>query len=102
MTLAADEVPPNLSNLSLVTNQEVANVSLVMMALAFLSLTLRGPTNRWTNIIGGSVIGLGTIIALIDGLAVNFYGVYNLMIGAVVVMMVSVVWFAYRIPRPQT
>ncbi len=86
------------SNISLVTDQEVANVSVVMMALALLSLTLKGSTNRWTNLIGGSVVGFGLFIVLGDGVTVNPYGIYNLMMAADVIIMVSIIWFARKMP----
>ncbi len=99
--VAASEAPPILSNISLVTDFEVVNMTVVMMVLAFLSLTLKGDTNRLTNIIGGSVIGLGTLIALIDGVTVSIYGRYNLMMGTVVVFILAIVWFSYKTPKFQ-
>jgi len=100
-TFAGNEVPSILANLSLVNDQEVANILLVLMVLAFLSLTLKGSTNRWTNIIGGSAFGLAALIILIDGVTQNLYGTCNLMMGANVIIMVLVVWFAYKMPRSQ-
>ena len=97
--LASHEIPSILSNISLVTDQEVASITIVMIALAFLSLILKGSTNRLTNIIGGSVVGLGTFIVLIDAVTVNLYGFYNLMMLAVVIIMVSIIWFAYKLPK---
>ena len=45
-TLAANEVPENFNNLSLVSDQDVASVSVVLMVFAFLSLTLKGSANH--------------------------------------------------------
>lgn len=70
-----------------------------MMVFAFLSVALQGRTNRLTNTIAGTVVGLGTFIALVDAVTVNFYGIYNLMMGAVVVSMILVVWFARKMPK---
>jgi len=96
---AADEVPSNFSNLSLVANQEVAAVSIVLMVFAFLSVTLQGKTNRLTNIIAGAILFIGTLVAFIDGVTVNLYGIYNLMMGVVVISMFLVILFAYRMPK---
>jgi len=96
------EVPANLSNLSLVTDQEVALVSVVLIIFASLSLILRGSANRLTNMIAGSVLGLGALMVLVDGVDVNLYGLYNPIMGAMVISMVLVVWFAYRMPKLQT
>jgi hypothetical protein len=96
------EVPANLSNLSLVADEEVATVSVVLLLLAFLSLILKGSANRLTNIIAGSVFGLGALMVLVDGVTVNLYGLYNPMMGAMVICMVLVVWFAHKMPKLQT
>jgi hypothetical protein len=98
-TFALNEVPSVQSNISLVTDQEVAVVSIVLMVFAVLSLVLKGSTNRRTNIIAGAVVGLGTLIVLVDGVTVNLYGVYNLWMGAIVIFMVLVVLFAYKMPK---
>jgi hypothetical protein len=101
-TIASHEANPEfLSNISLVTDQEVATLSVVLMIFAVLSLTLKGSTNRLTNIIAGSIVGIGTFIALVDAVTVNPYGYYNLMMGAVVASMVLIVWLAYKIPQIQ-
>ena len=100
-TLAANEVPENFNNLSLVTDQDVASVSVVLVVFAFLSLTLKGSANRWTNTIAGSILGIGTLAAFIDGVTVNLYGIYNPLMGAVFVSMSLVVWFAYKTPKSQ-
>jgi hypothetical protein len=99
---AENEPPENLSNLSLVRDQDLANTSLIMMAFAVLSLMLPGSANRLTNIIAGLVFSLIALIVLVDGLDVHLRGTYNLMMGADTVIMILIVWFAYKTPRLQT
>ncbi len=97
--IAGDEVPANLSNLSLISNQELASVSIVIMIFAFLSVTLKGSLNRLANIIAGVIIGIGSIVAFFDGVTVNLYGIYNVMMGVVFISMVLVILFAYKMPK---
>ena len=99
INLATSEVPSNFSNLSLVTDQDVAIVSIILMALAFLSLILKGSTNRSTNIIGGSVVGIGFLATFVDGVTVNLNGIYNIMMAAGTIFIVLIVWFAYKMPK---
>jgi len=102
VTIAVHEVPENLSNISLVTDQEIATTSIVLMIFAVLSLTLKGKINRLTNIVAGSIFGLLAFIVLVDGVTVNINGFYNLMMSAFVISMVLVVWFARKMPKLQT
>ena len=74
VTLVKDEVPAILSNISLHSSQEVGSLSAVLMLFTVLSLILKGSINRWTNIIAGTIIGIGTFIAFVDAVTENLYG----------------------------
>ena len=96
-----NENPVYRSNISLVTNQEIIIVSVILLIFAVLSLILKSSTNRWTNIIAGFVIGFGFLAAFVDGVTVNLSGIYNLMMGIVVIIMIIIIVIAYRIPKTQ-
>ena len=96
-----NEISVYRSNISLVTSQEIITVSVLLIIFAVLSLILKGSTNRMTNIIAGSVIGLGFLAALVDAMIVNLSGMYNLMMGAEVIIMIIIIVFAYRMPKTQ-
>lgn len=99
---ATNETNPEFrSNISLTTTQEIVSVLLVLVALAVLTLILKGPTNRLTNLIGGTVVGIGFLAVLIDAVTVNLNGIYNLMMGAAVIMMILIIVVAYRMPKQQ-
>ena len=97
-----NEIPVYRSNISLVSSQEIATVSIVLIIFAVLSLILKGSSNRMMNIIVGSVLGLGFLAALVDGVTVNLSGIYNLMMGVEVIIMIIIIVFAYRMPKTQT
>jgi len=97
-----NEIPVYRSNISLVSSQEIATVLIILIIFAVLSLILKGSTNRSMNIIVGSVFGLGFLAALVDGTDVNLYGIYNVMMGIEVIIMIIIIVFAYRMPKTQT
>ena len=97
--LGMNENPVYRSNISLVTSQEIVIVLVILIIFAILSLILKGSTNRLTNIISGSVVGLGFLAAFVDGVTVNLSGMYNLMMGADVIIMIIIIVFAYRMPK---
>jgi hypothetical protein len=97
-----NEIPVYRSNISLVSSQEIATVSIVLIIFAILSLILKGSSNRMMNIIVGFVLGLGFLAALVDGVTVNLSGIYNLMMGVEVIIMIIIIVFAYRMPKTQT
>jgi len=96
-----NEIPVYRSNISLVSSQEIAAVSIILIIFAVLSLILKDSLNRSLNIIGGSVLGLGFLAALVDGMDVNLSGIYNLMMGFELIIMIIIIMFAYRIPKTQ-
>jgi hypothetical protein len=97
-----NEIPVYRSNISLVTTQEIATVLIILIIFAVLSFVLKGSLNRSLNIIAGSVLGIGFLAALVDGMDVNLSGIYNLMMGVEVIIMIIIVVFAYRMPKTQT
>lgn len=89
------------TEVSVLSSEELANVLLIMMVFAFLSLILGDRINRLTNIIAGSVFFLLNAIMLVDGLTAYPSARFNLMTGAEVVFAAAVVWFAFRWPKQQ-
>jgi hypothetical protein len=96
-----NEIPVYRSNISLISSQEIATVSIILIIFAVLSLILKDSINRSLNIIGGTVLGLGFLAALVDGMDVNLSGIYNVMMGVEVITMIIIIMFAYRMPKTQ-
>ncbi len=100
---ATNETNPEFrTNISLTNNQEIISILIVLIVLAILSVILKSPTNRSVILIGGVVCFLGFLAALIDAVTVNFSGIYNLMMGIEVIIMIILIVFAYRLPKIQT
>jgi hypothetical protein len=73
---------------------------LVPLAMAFLTATLRGAANRWTNIVLGIVFTLLNIYHLIEHL--GFPAVHQLLIvGSTVVATALIVWYAWKWPAQE-
>lgn len=99
---ATNETNPEYrSNISLITNQEIITVSIVLIILTIFSLILKGSTNRLTNLIVSSIFGIGFLAVFIDAATVNFIGIYNLMMGIDIIIMIIIIVFAYRMPKSQ-
>lgn len=96
-TLAIEDDATEVS----VLGDDFATYLLVMMGFAFLALMLPTSWNRRTNLIAGSVVGIGQVAMLVDGLTGYPSAMFNLMTGATVVAMLSVVWLAYRWGKSQ-
>ena len=97
--LAQNEVPEKLNNLSIVKGGEMATVTAIMAVFGVLSLVLKGAARRTTNIVAGIVFGVLTLAVLVDAMNVNLYGVYNAMLGVGLVVLVALVWLAFRLPK---
>ena len=95
-TLAVSE---GATEVSVLDNDDFASYLLVAMIFTFLSLILKGRANRWTNIIAGAIVGILQLIMFVDGIVGYPSATFNLMTGATVVAMASVVWFAYKWPK---
>lgn len=97
---AVNETNPEYrTNLSLITTQEIITVLIVLIVLAILSIILKSSTFRLTNIIGGSILGIGFLAVFIDAFTVNLSGIYNLMAGADVIIMIIIIILSYRLPK---
>lgn len=93
-TIAVSE---GVTEVSVLSNSELATTLLVMMVFAFLSLNLRSLRfNRLMNIIAGTVFLVSQLIMFVDGLTAYPGQSFNLMTGASAVFMGSVVWLAFR------
>ena len=68
---------------------------LVPLVMAFLSLTLKNPTNRWTNIILGIVFTVIQLVALIETLAQPSAWAILMEISKVVAPAL-IVWYAWK------
>lgn len=96
-TLALNE---GATEVSVLEAGDFAAYLLVAMGFAFLSLVLNGRLNRLTNLIAGGIFLILQLIMLVDGVLGSPSSPFNWMTGATVVMMASVVWFAFRWPTP--
>jgi hypothetical protein len=78
-----------------------AFVLLVLLVMAFLSLTLKYSINRWANIIVGivvTVVDLGGLIELLPQPSA-----YSILIwSSKVVVGALIVWYAYKWPKEKT
>jgi hypothetical protein len=87
------------TEVSVLGNDDFAIYLVVAMGFAFLSLTLPSRLNRLTNIIAGAIFGVLQLIMLVDGITGYPSATFNLMTGATVVVMASVIWFSYKWPK---
>jgi len=76
---------------------------LVPLVIAFLPLTLKDSTNRWTNIILGIVFAFLALVGPIEYLAKqSAYSAYVTLIGIVgFVAAALIVWYAWKWPKPK-
>jgi len=76
---------------------------LVPLVIAFLPLTLKDSTNRWTNIILGIVFAFLGLVGPIEYLAKqSAYSAYVTLIGIVgFVAAALIVWYAWKWPKPK-
>ena len=88
-------------NISLTTNQEIISLLIVLTVLTILSLVLKGSTYRLVNLIGGVVCFIGFLAVFIDAITVNLYGIYNVMMGVDVIIMIFIIALSYKIPKSQ-
>ena len=95
-TIALSE---GVTEVSVLSNTEMATVLGVMMLFAFLSLMLKNPTNRSVNMVAGTVLAVGLLALFIDGITAYPSAIFNLMTGISVVFMAAVVWLANRSPK---
>ena len=92
-------VSDGATEVSVLSNSDLALYLLGMMVFTFLTLMLKGRNNRLMNIIGASIIGVAQVIMLVDGLVGYPSASFNWMTGATIVILASIVWLAYRWPK---
>ena len=90
------------TEVSVLSNMELATILVLLMVFAFLTLLLGRKNNRPMNIIAGTVFGIGELALFIDGITGYPSAPFNVMTGAAVVLMVSVVWLARKWPKRQS
>jgi hypothetical protein len=75
-----------------------AIIFIIPLVLAFLSLTLKDSTNRWTNIIAGIVLAVFGLIGPIEYVAKqSVYSAYVTLFGIVLVVASAlIVWYAWK------
>jgi hypothetical protein len=72
----------------------------VPLVMAFLSLMLKGSSNRWTNMVLGIVFTILNIVHLTEHLAAA--SVHQiLIIGSTVVATALIFWYAYKWPKEE-
>ena len=94
-------VSDGATEVSVLSNSDLASYLLGMMIFPFLTLILKGPT-RLMNIIAGSVAGAAQVIMLVDGILGYSSASFNWMTGATIVILAAVVWLAVKWPKQQT
>jgi len=72
---------------------------LVVITMAFLSLSLKHSTNRWANVVVGAIIAILEFLVLTQALT-DIYAPVLLMSATKVVIAASIVWLAYKWPKP--
>jgi hypothetical protein len=77
-----------------------AVIYLVPLAMAFLSLTLKGSTNRWTNLIVGAVYTVYELTEIIEQ-AVEPSAYRMLLTILMVVFSALIVWLALKWPKQE-
>ena len=95
-------VSDGATEVSVLGNNDLAAYLLGMMVFTFLTLFLKGGSNRLMNIIGGSIMGVTQVIMLVDGLIGYPTASFNWMTGATIVILASIVWFTVKWPKHQT
>ena len=71
---------------------------LVPLVMAFLSLTLKNPTNRWANIILGIVFAGLELFELVEVLAQSsaYNAAYEILMLSAFVALALIVWYAWK------
>lgn len=84
---------------SVLGNDDFATYVLIAMGFAYLALILPSRLDRLTNIIAAAIFGVLQAIMLVDGITAYPDATFNLMTGATVLIMASIVWLAFRWPK---
>jgi hypothetical protein len=97
-TIAVGE---GVTEVSVLSNRELATVLAIMTTFALLSLLLNDAAGRLMNIIAGAIFLVLELIMLGDGLTAYPSHAFNIMTGAFVICMAAIVWLAIRWPKRQ-
>jgi len=81
----------NATEVSVLSNTELAAVLAMLMVFALLTLLLGRKNNRPMNIIAGTVFGIGELAMFVDGIVGYPSAPLNPMTGAAVALMVAVI-----------
>lgn len=84
------------TNVSLLSTGELITILAIMLLFALLSVLLPFKLNRTANIIGGVILLGIEIIMIVDGLTSYPSEWFNLLTGAVIVLMAAIIWLAVR------
>jgi hypothetical protein len=95
-TLALSE---GATEVSVLASDEFATYLLVALGFAYLSLVLPSRLDRLANIIAGAIFGVAQVAMFADGITAYPDASFNLMTGATVVIIASIIWLAFRWPN---
>ena len=90
------------TEVSLLSNTELATILVLLMVFALLTLLLGRKNSRSMNIIAGVVFAIGELAIFVDGIVGYPSAPFNVMSGAAAVVMVAVVWLARKWPKAQS
>lgn len=94
-TIAVSE---GATEVSVLSNGELAQVLVLMMLFAFLTLLLPRRANRLMNTVAGAIFLVAWVVMFVDGITGYPTADFNIMTGAAAVMMAAVIWLARRWP----
>ena len=75
-----------------------AVIYMIMLVMAFLSLTLKDKVNRWSNVVVGAVFLVLWVVSLIEFLAAPS-GSQILLVILDIIFFGLIVWYAYKWPK---
>lgn len=75
-----------------------AVIYMIMLVMAFLSLTLKDKVNRWSNVVVGAVFLVLWVVSLIEFLAAPS-GSQILLVILGIIIFGLIVWYAYKWPK---
>ncbi len=94
-------VSAGATEVSVLSDSELASMLAVMMLFALLTLVLGPRLSRPANLVAGVIFVVASVAMFADGITGYPSAAFNLMTGAMLVATAAVVWFAARRPRPQ-
>jgi hypothetical protein len=95
-TLAFNE---NAYNVSLTSIGEFMTIIAILAVITLLAVVLKGPLFRLLNIIAGIIFLVIQIIMFVDGITSYPSATFNIATGATIVVLATLVIFAFRLPK---